>query len=260
MKIMFAGDIVGRPGRRILEDSLMPYRQSNGIDLVIANGENAAGGSGLTRKIAFQLFDAGVDIITSGDHIWKKKDIYSFLSETERLVRPLNYPKGSPGRGRTIITRPDGTRVAVINLIGRVFMDAVDCPFKRVAESLEDLREVAPVIIVDMHAEATSEKVAMGYFLDGKVSAVIGTHTHVQTADEKILPGGTAYITDCGMTGPCDSVIGRKKENIIERFVTQLPTRFEVASGDVQVQGVIIEVDPSTGRALGIERIKIKEG
>ncbi|MBD3426973.1 MAG: TIGR00282 family metallophosphoesterase [Candidatus Omnitrophica bacterium] len=258
MKVFFIGDIVGSPGRKALEKMLKSYRQEQGIDAVVANGENAAGGSGLTPAIAEELFSSGVDVLTSGDHVWKKREIYDYLERTDRLVRPANYPKNVPGKGSTAVEVRNGQTIGVINIIGRVFMDAVDCPFDRVREEIEKLRQRTPVIIVDMHAEATSEKVAMGWYLAGAVSAVIGTHTHVQTADEKILPGGTAYITDCGMTGPFDSVIGRKKEQIITRFITQLPTRFELASEGIEVHGVIVDIDASTGKARKIERVQYK--
>jgi len=258
MKILFLGDIVGRPGRDIVGEILPDYRKSNDIDFVIANGENAAGGSGVTPKVAEQLFKSGIDVMTSGDHIWKRREIYDYLNRTDKLIRPANYPRGVPGQGATLVDTKKGIKVAVVNLVGRVFMEAVECPFIRVKEEIERLSAETPVIIVDLHAEATSEKVAMGWFLEGLVSAVIGTHTHIQTADEKVLPKGTAYITDCGMTGPYDSVIGRKKEQIIERFVTQLPTRFEMATDDVQMHGVIIDIDEKTGKALGIKRVQEK--
>lgn len=258
MKVFFIGDIVGSPGRKALEKILKSYRQEQGIDAVVANGENAAGGSGLTPAIAEELFSSGVDVLTSGDHVWKKREIYDYLERTDRLVRPANYPKNVPGKGSTAVEVRNGQTIGVINIIGRVFMDAVDCPFDRVREEIEKISQRTPVIIVDMHAEATSEKVAMGWYLDGAVSAVIGTHTHVQTADEKILPGGTAYITDCGMTGPFDSVIGRKKEQIITRFITQLPTRFELASEGIEVHGVVVDIDASTGKARKIERVQYK--
>jgi len=257
MRILFIGDIVGRPGRNIIRAKLNLFRENEKIDVVIANGENSAGGSGLTPRISEELFEGGVDILTSGDHIWKKREIYDFLDENDTIVRPLNYPEGAPGKGVTVVNVA-GKEIAVINLLGRVFMDAVDCPFRSVQKEIEELKKRTPVIIVDMHAEATSEKVAMGWFLDGKVSAVIGTHTHIQTADEKILPNGTAYITDCGMTGPYDSVIGRKKEYILERFLTQLPTRFEMAESGIEMHGVIMDIDEATGKALSIERVQQK--
>ena len=258
MRILFIGDIVGQPGRDIIREKLRSFRGDEGIDVVIANGENAAGGSGLTPKIVGELIKNGVDIFTSGDHIWKKKEIYEYLETTDRVVRPLNYPKGVPGKGATVVDLEGVGKVGVINLVGRVFMDAVDCPFDRVRDEIDRLRKETPVIIVDMHAEATSEKVAMGWFLDGAASAVIGTHTHIQTADEKILPAGTAYITDCGMTGPYDSVIGRKKEIILTRFITQLPARFDMADGGVEMHGVIIDIDAETGKASSIRRVQEK--
>ena len=258
MRILFIGDIVGQPGRDMIREKLRSFREAEGIDVVIANGENAAGGSGLTPKIVGELIKNGVDILTSGDHIWKKKEIYEYLETTDRVVRPLNYPKGVPGKGATVVDLEGVGKVGVINLVGRVFMDAVDCPFDRVRDEIDRLRKETPVIIVDMHAEATSEKVAMGWFLDGAASAVIGTHTHIQTADEKILPSGTAYITDCGMTGPYDSVIGRKKEIILTRFITQLPARFDMADGGVEMHGVIIDIDAETGKASSIRRVQEK--
>ncbi len=260
MRILFIGDIVGSPGRTIAENVLSGFREQEKIDAVIANGENAAGGSGLTPRIADSLFNSGVDVLTSGDHIWKKKEIYEYLDTTNKVVRPANYPDGAPGKGSTVVDIGDAGKFGVINLVGRVFMDAVDCPFARVRQEVEKLRQETPIIIVDIHAEATSEKVAMGWYLDGIVSAVIGTHTHIQTADEKILPQGTAYITDCGMTGPYDSVIGRKKEQILTRFVTQLPTRFEMASEGVEMHGVIVDVDDKTGKARSIKRVQAKAG
>lgn len=257
MRILFIGDIVGRPGREIIQNVLWSVREREKIDMVIANGENAAGGSGLTPEIAEKFFRDGIDVLTSGDHIWKKKEIYGFLEKTERVIRPLNYPKGVPGKGATVIeTAKGGVKVGIINLIGRVFMSPMDCPFERVGQVLEELKGRTSIIIVDMHAEATSEKIAMGWYLNGAVSAVLGTHTHIQTADEKILSEGTAYITDCGMTGPYDSVIGRNKQEILTRFLTQMPVRFEMATDDVEMHGVIIEVDVKTGKALNIRRIK----
>ncbi len=258
MRILFLGDIVGRPGREIVGDSLWNFRAKEGIDVVIANGENAAGGSGLTPRISEGLLNDGIDVLTSGDHIWKKKEIYDVLDATDRIIRPANYPEGVPGKGSTVVEIEGAGRIGVINLVGRVFMDAVDCPFRGVRRELERIRREVPIIVVDMHAEATSEKVAMGWFLDGEVSAVVGTHTHVQTADEKVLPRGTAYVTDCGMTGPYDSVIGRKKELILTRFLTHLPTRFEMATKGVEMHGVIIDVDDKTGKARAIKRVQQK--
>lgn len=258
MRILFLGDIVGKPGRRIVEDRLPDYREEKKIDFVIANAENAAGGSGVTPQIADELFRNGINVLTAGDHIWKRKEIYDYLETSSRLIRPANYPEGTIGRGATVVNAGGGKKVGVINLLGRVFMEAVDCPFVRVKKEIDKVRKETPIVIVDMHAEATSEKVSMGWYLDGLVSAVLGTHTHIQTADEKILPKGTAYITDCGMTGPYDSVIGRKKEQIILRFVSQMPTRFEMADGGVEMHGVIVEVEDSTGKAVSIKRVQEK--
>lgn len=259
MKILMIGDIVGEPGREIVRKRLRDFREKKGVDAVIANGENSAGGSGLTPRIADELFEFGVDVLTTGDHVWKKKEIYDYLYRTDRLIRPANYPEGAPGRGSTVVETKKGKKIGVLNLIGRVFMDAVDCPFLKAKAEIENLRKETHLLFVDMHAEATSEKVAMGWFLDGFVTGVVGTHTHIQTADENILPCGTAYITDCGMTGPYDSVIGRKKECVIERFVTQLPQRFDMASGDVQMHGVMIEADEVTGKATKIQRVREKD-
>lgn len=258
MRVLFIGDIVGEAGRDIVRTRLRDFKAEKKIDAVIANAENAAGGSGITQRIAEELREFGVDVITAGDHVWKKREVYEFLARTENLIRPANYPEGAPGSGSTAVEINDKGTLGVVNLIGRVFMDAVDCPFKQAEKEIEKLRKKTNIIFVDMHAEATSEKVAMGWFLDGKVSAVLGTHTHIQTADEKILPGGTAYITDCGMTGPYDSVIGRRKDMIIERFLTQLPTRFEVADKDVQMHGVIVDVDKATGKASSIKRVQVR--
>ncbi len=259
MRVLFIGDIVGEPGREIVRKQLRDLKKAKKIDAVIANAENAAGGSGITRRIAEELEEFGVDVLTSGDHVWKKREIYEHLIRSDRLVRPANYPKSAPGSGSTCVEIEGKGTLGVINLIGRVFMEAVDCPFLRVTEEIEKLRKKTSMIVVDMHAEATSEKVAMGWFLDGKVSAVVGTHTHIQTADETVLPGGTAYITDCGMTGPYDSVIGRRKELIIERFMTQLPNRFEVANKDVRMSGVIIDLDGTTGRAKDVKRLQVRD-
>ncbi|MFH1845940.1 MAG: TIGR00282 family metallophosphoesterase [Candidatus Omnitrophota bacterium] len=259
MRVLFIGDIVGKPGRTIAKKTIKFLRKKEKIDFVIANGENAAGGSGLTPAISEELFNSGIDLLTSGDHIWKKRDIYNFLKGTNNVLRPLNYPSGAPGTGSAVIEVNGGQyKIGVMNLIGRVFMEAVECPFRMAKEEVERLRKETPVIIVDIHAEATSEKAAMGWYLDGKVSAVVGTHTHIQTADEKILPGGTAYITDCGMAGPYDSVIGRKKEAVIERFLTQLPARFDMAVDNIEMHGVLIDIDERTGKALAIKRVQEK--
>ncbi|ACX52570.1 metallophosphoesterase [Ammonifex degensii KC4] len=258
LRLLLIGDIVGRPGRRAVRECLPSLRQKYQLDFVIANGENAAGGNGLTPAVAEELFSCGIDVLTGGNHIWDKKEVFPLLDAEPRIIRPANYPPGAPGVGYGIFSVQEH-KVAVINLCGRVFMPDLDCPF-RLAESLvTELRAHTPLIVVDFHAEATSEKIAFGWFLDGRVTAVIGTHTHVQTADERILPGGTAYLTDVGMTGPRDGVIGVKKEIVIEKFLSQLPRRFEVASGPYQFNGCVITVDPSSGKALAIERVQIYE-
>jgi len=258
VKILFIGDIVGSPGREAV-DALVPMiKNRDGVGFVIANGENAAGGSGVTPSIAKDLFEYGVDVITSGDHIWKKRELVDVLDDYHNIIRPANYPAGVPGSGFGIIESTGGVPVGVINLVGRVFMEAVECPFRVAREAVEDLSKKTKVILLDFHAEATSEKIAMGWYLDGLVSAVMGTHTHVQTADERVLPQGTAYITDVGMTGPHDSVIGRRKEQILTRFITQLPTRFEMAEDDIQLNGAIIDIDEKTGKARSIVRVHEK--
>ena len=260
MKILFIGDIVGEPGRRAVEELLPGIKQAQGVEFVIGNAENVAGGSGVTPSLADELFDHGIDVITSGDHIWKRKEIIDRIESDRRILRPANYPKGVPGFGSTVVKSESGTEVGVINLIGRVFMAALECPFRVAKEEIDKIRSKARVIIVDMHAEATSEKIALGWYLDGLVSAIVGTHTHVQTADEKVLPQGTAFISDAGMTGPLDGVIGRKKEQILNRFITQMPTKFEMAENDIQLHGAIIEVDEKTGTAESIKRVQEKLG
>lgn len=255
MRLLVIGDIVGRSGRRAVKVNLSGLRREFKLDLVIANGENAAGGKGITKEVAQELFSSGVDVLTMGNHVWNKKEAYEYISRETRIVRPANYPPGTPGSGTGIYDTPGNLKVGVINLAGRVFMPAIDCPFRKADEIVARVKEKARVIIVDFHAEATSEKVAMGWYLDGRVSAVVGTHTHVQTADERILPGGTAYITDLGMTGPMDSVIGVKKEIIIDKFITQIPQHFDVATGTFQFNGAVIEVNEDTGEAVSIERI-----
>lgn len=255
MKILLIGDIVGRPGRVIVEREVVPLREAQAIDLVIANCENAAGGSGITPSTADDLFRAGVDVLTSGNHVWRKKEAFDLLKRDPRVIRPANYPDGAPGTGSTIVEALSGHKVGVLNLMGRVFMEPLDCPFRAAERELARLKLVTPIVIVDMHAEATSEKVAMGWFLDGKVSCVFGTHTHIPTADERILPKGTGFITDVGMTGPYDSVIGRRVDQILERFLSNIPNRSEVAEENVQLRGLIVEVDPATGQARSVERI-----
>ncbi len=255
MKILLVGDVVGRPGRVIVEREVLPLREAESIDLVIVNCENAAGGAGITPAIAEELFSAGVDVLTSGNHVWKRREACELLRLDHRVIRPANYPEGAPGMGSTVVETLAGVKVGVLNVMGRVFMDAIDCPFRAAEREVARLSMVTPIIIVDMHAEATSEKVAMGWFLDGKVSCVFGTHTHIPTADERLLPRGTAFITDVGMTGPYDSVIGRRVDQILERFLSHLPTRAEVAEGNIQLRGLLVEINQMTGKALSVERI-----
>ncbi len=257
MNILCIGDIVGKPGRRALEGLLAGIKKEYQIDFVIANAENAAGGSGLSERIAKQFFRLGCDILTMGDHIWDQKDLEEYLDKEDRLIRPANFPEGSPGRGWSIKESASGVKVGVINLLGRVFMKyQILCPFLELEKIVQQIRKETSIIVVDMHAETTSEKIAIGYFSDGKISAIVGTHTHIQTADEKILPQGTAYITDLGMTGPYDSVIGQEKERIIRRYLTSMPVKFSVAKENSQVHGVVIDVNEKTGRARKIRRIQ----
>lgn len=254
--ILFIGDIIGRPGRRVVRELLPGLVDRHQVDLVVANGENASGGIGLSIKGAEELLAAGVEVITSGNHIWKKKEILPYIQDNPDLLRPANYPALAPGSGSTIKETASGKPVAILNLLGRVFMEAVDCPFRRALEAWEQLREITPVILVDFHAEATSEKMALAWYLDGRVSAVLGTHTHVQTSDERILTQGTAYMTDVGLTGPADSVIGVRKEIAIDRFLTQMPHKFEVAKKDLVLEGAVVTIDETSGRALGITRLR----
>ncbi len=255
MRVLLIGDIVGRAGRRAVKDCLPSLKSELGLNFVIANGENAAGGNGITKTVAKELFSYGIDMLTMGNHVWNQKEIFTYLPTEQRIIRPANYPPGTPGRGHFIYTAPNGIKVAVVNLSGRVFMPEIDCPFRKVDEILEELKDRVQIIIVDFHAEATSEKVAMGWYLNGRVSAVVGTHTHVQTADERILSKGTAYITDLGMTGPRDSVIGVKTDIILRKFKTGLPQRFETANTDYQFNAVVIDIDDLTGEATDINRI-----
>jgi metallophosphoesterase (TIGR00282 family) len=256
MNVLFIGDVVGAPGRRALEELLSRVVDRHFIDLVITNGENASGGLGITPVIADQLLALGIDVLTSGNHIWKHKEILPYLEATDRLLRPANYPPETPGRGLCLVETAAGEKAAVLNLEGRVFMNPLECPFRTADRLLASISPEIRIIIVDMHAEATSEKQAMGWHLDGRVSAVVGTHTHVQTADERILPGGTGYITDAGMTGPVDSVIGMKREIILERFLSQLPQPFKVATQNIQLQGVILKIDDQ-GRCQEINRLHL---
>jgi metallophosphoesterase (TIGR00282 family) len=258
MKILFIGDIVGSPGREAVKSLLPGLKKVYSLDFIIANAENAAGGSGITLGVAEELFASGVDVITSGDHIWKKREIFEIIDKEKRILRPINFPEGAPGRGWALFQVKKGLKVGVINIQGRVFMEALECPFKTGRQAQEAIAKDTNIIIVDIHAEATSEKSALGWYLDGKVSAVLGTHTHVQTADEKILPLGCAYITDVGMTGPVDSVIGRRVEDVLARFITCVPIRFEVAKENVQLQGAVLDIDENTGKARSIVRIQRK--
>ncbi len=257
VKILFIGDIIGKPGRQALSRQLDRLVDRYCVDMVIANGENAAGGFGLTTDTAKELFDLGVGGLTSGNHIWDKKEQVPLVLASQRIIRPANYPEGVAGQGSMILTTPGGVKVGVLNLEGRVFMKYLECPFRTADREIERLRQETPIILVDFHAEATSEKASLGWYLDGRVSAVIGTHTHVQTADERILTQGTAYMSDAGMTGSFDSVIGIGKDEAIRKFLTQLPVKFEVPKKDIRLNGVVIDIDETTGKALAIERIAV---
>lgn len=259
MRILFVGDVVGLPGRRALRAGLDSASRRFSPDVVVVNGENAAGGLGITPAVAAELFAAGSDVVTSGNHIWDRMEIAVTLAENPRLLRPANYPESSPGRGLSIFTARDGSPVAVLNLSGRLFMPPVGDPFRAVDALLMAIEPTVRVRIVDFHAEATSEKAALAYYLDGRVSAVLGTHTHVQTADERLLPGGTAAISDVGMTGAHDSIIGVDKDAVVERFVTDRPVRLRPAQGDLRLQAVLLQVSPEDGRASAIERVELRE-
>lgn len=259
MRILFTGDVAGSPGREVFFAALPRLRAMHGpFDFVIVNGENSAAGRGLTEKIMNEFFAAGVDAITSGNHIWDRRDFWPVLDAEPRVLRPLNYPPGVPGRGWTVVTSRAGQKLAVVSLQGRVFMPQTDCPFRAMDDLLPQIGDIP--VFVDFHAEATSEKRVMGFYLDGRVSALVGTHTHVQTADEEILPGGTAYISDAGMTGAFRSSIGMTYESVLPKFLTQLPARFEVASEDVRYNGVIVDLDAEDGRAYDIRRLNIRAG
>jgi len=255
MRILFIGDIVGEPGRRAITNLVPKLRERHAVDAVIANGENSAGGAGITPKTAAEIFSGGVDVITTGDHIWDQKEIIPFLDGEPRLLRPLNYPPGTIGRGSQIFHLQDRPPFAVVNLQGRVFMPPVENPFLAIQPEVMRLRDQAKIIIVDMHAEATSEKIALARLLDGRVSAVFGTHTHVQTSDEQIFPGGTAFLCDAGFTGPHESVLGRQIGPVVQKFLTSMPQKFGVAQERVLLQGVVVEIDASSGRAVKVERI-----
>jgi len=256
LRVLFIGDIVGRPGRRAIRELLPAVCEEYEPDFVIANGENAAGGLGITPDIATKLLDSEIDVLTSGNHVWNKKEIYDYLNSTQRLIRPANYPGNPPGRGYGIFDTRKGVALGIINLEGRIFMKHLECPFRTVDKIVSKLRKETSCIIVDFHAEATSEKQALGWYLDGRVSVIVGTHTHVPTADERILPHGTAYITDVGMTGAFESVIGFQYEIVIERLLSQLPATFKVAKKNIRMQAVLVDIDTKSGKALSIKRIE----
>jgi hypothetical protein len=259
MNILFIGDIVGRPGREAVRKGLRGIVEHHGVDFVIANGENAAAGFGITKDLGEALFEMGIDVMTSGNHIWDKKEALDYIAVEHRLLRPANYPAGVPGRGSYVAHSGDGRAVGVVNVMGRVFMTPIDDPFAVALREIEAIRHKTRVIIVDFHAEATSEKMAMGWHLDGKATLVVGTHTHVQTADERILPQGTAYLTDAGMTGPHDSIIGMEREPSLARFLTGMPNKFEPATGNPRLNGIVVAADDKTGRATAVTRISYSE-
>lgn len=261
MRMFFIGDVVGKPGRHLVRTILPEFRREEAIDFVVANGENAAGGKGLTGAVAKELFDAGVDVLTGGNHSWKNRDIFQVIDEEPRLLRPANYPvhEKTPGKGHGVFnTASDHMRVGVINIMGRVFLDNLDCPFRAAEALVEQIRKSTPLILVDFHAEATSEKVAMAWHLDGKVTAVIGTHTHIPTADERVTNAGTAAQTDAGMTGAYDGVLGIRKDIILHNMITRLPVRHELAKGDPRLCGLLVDADPDTGQALAARRIMLQ--
>lgn len=256
--VLFIGDLIGRPGRRALARFLPELKRKYQPDLIVANAENAAGGNGLTEEIGKELFFL-VDVLTSGNHIWDKKEVLNYLEKEPRLLRPANYPAGNPGRGHYVFQSENGIKAAVLNLQGRVFMEPIECPFRQADRELETILPITPIVIIDFHAEATSEKQALGWYLDGRVSALIGTHTHIPTADERILPKGTAYITDVGMAGGLNSVIGMKREQALQRFLTSRPQRFEPATDGLLLNAVFISIDPESGKALSIKREMLVE-
>lgn len=263
MRILLVGDVVGSPGRDAVKALVPILRAQHKLDFVVVNCENIAGGAGVTPKTAQDLLDTpGIDMLTSGQHIWRYREIGPYMDAEPRLLKPANYPKGTPGFGAYVYKTRAGAKIGVVNLLGRVFMgvDALDDPFRVGMEEIEKIKKETPIVLVDMHAEATSEKIVMGWYLDGHVSAVVGTHTHIQTADERVLPKGTGYLTDLGMTGPYDSVIGREVEPVLEKFLTGMPSRFDVAKGNVKLCGAIVEVDEKTGKAVKIERVQVPFG
>jgi len=259
MRILFIGDVVGSPGRDMVKEYLPKLKEKYRPTITIINGENAASGKGINEKIYRQFLEMGAQVVTLGNHAWDKKEIFDFIDKAKYLVRPANFPSEVPGTG-IVYLKVNQDEVAVINLQGRTFLPAIDCPFKKADELIAEAKERTPIIFVDFHAEVTSEKQAMGWYLDGRVTAVVGTHTHVQTADERILPGGTAYLTDAGMTGPYDGILGVDRDAVIKRFLTSLPVRFEVSTGGrTQLSGVVIDVDKKTGRATKIQRVRIND-
>ncbi len=258
MRVLLIGDIVGKTGRNAIKYLLPNIISRYKVDFIIANGENSAGGFGITEKVAIELFSYGINVITTGNHVWDKKESIPYIAKESKILRPLNFPIGAPGTGSILLNVDNKKQIAVLCVSGRVFMNILDCPFKTADIEVSRLKEFTDIIIIDFHAEATSEKIAFGYFMDGKVSAVVGTHTHVQTADETILSGGTAYITDVGMTGPIDSVIGIQKDQIIERFLTHMPRKYDVASGQGVLSAVVLEIDDKNGKSIAIKRLQIK--
>ena len=259
MKVLFIGDIVGSAGRRALKENLPALKQAHRPDFIVVNGENAAGGKGITGAIAHEFFEQGVHGITMGNHTWDNKDIFDFIDDEPRLIRPANYPAGTPGEG-TVTLKADGKELMLINVMGRAFLPPLDCPFRTLDKLLDKSKKRPKAVFVDVHAEATSEKIAIGWYLDGKVSAVVGTHTHVQTNDEQLLPNGTAYITDVGMTGSREGILGMEREAVIRKFLTQLPVRFVADEGKYQFHGVVVNIDDATGLATSIKTIRIYEG
>jgi len=256
LRILLVGDVVGKPGREAFREIFPRLREREAIGFTVVNAENAAGGSGLTGKAVSQLLDAGADVLTAGDHVWRNKEVFDFIESQSRLLRPANFPSGSPGRGSGVFTAAGGVEVGVINLLGRVFMKPIDCPFRQLDREIEILARRTGIILVDFHAEATSEKEALGYYSAGRVAAVCGTHTHVPTADERVLEGGTAYITDLGMTGASESILGRRIAPVLKNFTTGLPAYFEVAGERPVLEGAVVEVDPATGKAVSILRLR----
>jgi 2',3'-cyclic-nucleotide 2'-phosphodiesterase len=257
LRVLFIGDIVGKSGRNVLRDRLIELKRDNEIDVCIANGENSAGGIGINCVIAQELYGYGVDIITTGNHVYSKKEVFNFIDSDRRILRPANYPEGAPGQGSVVICTEKG-KLGIINLLGRVYMDLCDCPFKTADRELEEVKKQTRMVFVDFHAEATSEKAALAWYLDGRVSCVVGTHTHVQTADERILDRGTAFMSDAGMTGPSAGIIGVDREISIRRFITRIPVKYEIQHGIAQLNGVIIDIDETSGKSTRIQRLDIR--